>query len=72
MKIFTDPKVKKTDDWFEVSSRITDKVNKMIKEQSLTLDHAILKWCSDETLLELIDKARLELEMRKFYWVSNK
>ena len=72
MKIFTDPKLTKIDDWFEVSCHLTDSMNEMIKNQAITLDYAILRWCSDKTLLELIDKARLELEMRKFYWVNNK
>ena len=65
MKIFTDPKLTKIDDWFEVSCHLTESINKMIKEQAITLDYAILRWCSDYTLKELIDKASFELEMRE-------
>ena len=62
---WTAPEIEKIDGWYTIQSKMTDKFNNMIKEQSIMLNFAIVKWCSNETLKELIEVAENELELRK-------
>ena len=65
MKFFTDPEITKVEWWYKIQSSLTEKMQDMIEQQAIQLDYAILKWCSDETLKELISKAETELYLRK-------